>query len=52
MNRSLVTHINDPDGRNIKLVYGFVVFFMVPYTAIIILHRKVRIPSTILIHET
>ena len=48
----MVTHINDPDRWHIKLIHGFVVFLMVPYTAVIILHRKVWIPATILIHET
>jgi hypothetical protein len=51
MNVAWKTHINDPDGRHIELIDGFVVLFMVPYTAIVILHRKVLVPTTILIQE-
>jgi len=44
------THVNDPDGRHIELIHGFVVLFMVPYTVVVILHRQVWIPATVLIH--
>jgi hypothetical protein len=44
------TYIDDPDGRHIELIHRFVVLFMVPYTAVVILHRQVGIPVTVLIH--
>jgi hypothetical protein len=48
---ALGTHIHDPNGWHIELVDGFVVLFMVPYPAVIILHCKVWIPATILIQR-
>jgi hypothetical protein len=49
--RALGTNIHDPDGWHVKFIDGFVVLFMVPYPAVIVLHRKVWIPTTILIYE-
>ena len=44
MHGGVGTHVDDPDGWYIELVHSFVMFFVVPYSVVIILHGKVWIP--------
>jgi len=45
---SVETHVDDPDGRHIEFVHSFVIFLVALYTVVVILHREVWIPRTIL----
>jgi len=45
---NLLADIDNADPRVLWLVYRFVMFFVVPDTAYIVLHRLVWIPSFVL----